>query len=66
MLLASECELIRWMTDRSGPLTSIKDINFRTGRPAKDRKLLKTDTAGLGINQTELPEMKRLVLRKKS
>lgn len=36
------------MTDRSGPLTSIKDINFRTGRPAKDRKLLKTDAAGLG------------------
>lgn len=55
------------MDDRQvSPLTSIKDINFKTGRPAKDRKLLKSDTADLGKIQTELPEIKRLVLRKKS
>lgn len=63
MLLAGERELIRWMTDRSALLTSITDINFKTGRPGKDRKLLKSDTANLGKNQTERLEFRRLVLR---
>lgn len=42
-------------------------LNYRhklqTGRPGKDRKLLKSDTANLGKNQTERLEIKRLVLR---
>lgn len=63
MLLAAECELIRWMTDRSALLTSITDINFKTGRPGKDRKLLKSDIANLEKNQTERLEIKRLRLR---